>query len=59
MIRQQPIWKERIAVAVGITLTVAGIALTAASIPLAGVPLLVVGAVVAGIAYMEITCKRR
>jgi hypothetical protein len=59
MIRRQSIWKERIAVAVGITLFVAGIALTACGIAIAGVPLLVAGVVVAGLAYMEITCKRR
>jgi len=59
MIRRQSIWKERITVAVGITLFVAGIALTACGIAIAGAPLIVAGVVVAGLAYMEITCKRR
>jgi hypothetical protein len=59
MIRRQTIWKERIAVCVGLAIVVTGVALTACGIAIAGVPLIVVGAVVAGLAYMEITCKRR
>jgi hypothetical protein len=59
MIIKRPIWKEVVAMSVGLAIVVTGIALTACGIANAGVPLLVIGAVVAGLAYMEITCKRR
>jgi len=56
---KRPIWKETVVMSVGVAILMTGAVLTAVSIPLAGVPLLVIGAVVAGLAYMEIKCKRR
>jgi hypothetical protein len=59
MIKRPPIWKETIVVSVGVIILMTGITLTACGIAIAGVPLIVVGTVVAGLAYMEIKCKRR
>ena len=59
MTPRRSILYERIALGFGAALFVTGITLCSVGIMIAGVPLLVTGIVVVGMAYMEISCKRR
>jgi hypothetical protein len=53
------IFYEKIAGGISTVIMITGIALCCTGLLVAGVPLLIAGCVIGGIAYIEISCKRR
>lgn len=50
---------EKLFMVIGGLMTVAGIVTTIVSLPIIGVPLILFGAVIGSLAYMELSCKSR